>query len=179
MKAWVPLITAVTLVAVHCALAGVLIGTVKDEEGKPMANINVSVWGKDIKGKTDSKGDFRIQSEELLVGNRYAIKVEAEGYDSAQTFSTEIFADESDMEPLDLTVYKEQEIELDIPTNFPPGMMGYTFGATNRIPVATTNEAVSDGSMDIDVIDIGGEAETNTSGETTTGTQPATGTKTE
>ncbi len=153
MRTVIALATIAIFLAVNCSLAGVMSGTVKDEDGKPMPNLDVSVWGKDIKGKTDANGKFRISSDKLIVGNRYAIKVNAEGYDSAQTFSTEIFEDESDQEPLELTVYKEQALDVSIPTNFPPGMMGYMYGATNRMPVSVTNQVSSDGSMEIDIID--------------------------
>ncbi|NLF38920.1 carboxypeptidase regulatory-like domain-containing protein [bacterium] len=86
--------------------AGVLTGTVKDESGKPVSGAKVTVYGKEITTKTDSAGKFRIENAELVDGNRYSVSVEAEGFDQGQTMSAEVFADEKDMEPLDVELAK-------------------------------------------------------------------------
>ena len=75
------------------AYAGTLKGTVTDENDAPMAGVEVSVWGKDnIKGKTDARGQFKLTSDDLVAGNRYAVKAEKQGYIMSQaSFGTEMY----------------------------------------------------------------------------------------
>ena len=91
------------------AAAGTLKGTVTDENDAPMAGVDVSVWGKEsIKGKTDARGQFKLTSDDLVAGNRYAVKAEKQGYIMSQTsFGTEMYEDEEDMEPIEISMKKE------------------------------------------------------------------------
>lgn len=91
------------------AAAGTLKGTVTDENDAPMAGVEVSVWGKEsIKGKTDARGQFKLTSDDLVAGNRYAVKAEKQGYIMSQTsFGTEMYEDEEDMEPIEISMKKE------------------------------------------------------------------------
>ena len=91
------------------AFAGTMKGTVTDENGTPMAGVDVSVWGKEsIKSKTDARGQFKITSDDLVPGNRYSVKAEKDGYIMSQaSFGTEMYEDEEDMEPLEITMKKE------------------------------------------------------------------------
>lgn len=142
MKKAIPVIISIVFLTTQFAVAGVVFGTVKDEDGKPVKDAEVKIWGKDITTKTDAKGQFRIKSEKLIVGNRYSVKVNMEGYNSGQTFSTEIFEDEEDMEPLDVELYKEEELpEIDPASlsNNPFAM--YLRRGSNIPPVSVTNEA--------------------------------------
>jgi len=100
--------------------AGVLFGTVKDEDGKPVAGAEVRVYGKEASAKTDAKGAFRIDSKELLDGNMYSVTVSAEGFDESQTFGTEMFDDPDEMEPLEIELYKTEPLP-EPSTNLPPG----------------------------------------------------------
>jgi len=88
--------------------AGTVFGTVKDEKGKPIAGAEVKIYGKDIKTKSDEKGNFKIENEGLMDGNRYSVKVNAKGYDTGQTLSTEVFDDPEEMEALEVVMYKEE-----------------------------------------------------------------------
>jgi len=75
------------LASLH-SFAGSIFGSVKDENGNPVAGAEVKVYGKDIKTKTNEKGLFKIENELLVDGNRYSVRVEADGFDSGQTLST-------------------------------------------------------------------------------------------
>ena len=103
------------------SFAGTVFGSVKDEDGKPVAGAEVKIYGKDIKTKSDEKGNFKIVSEELADGNRYSVKVNAKGYDTGQTLSTEVFDDPEEMEALDVVMYKE--IPVPEPVAAPTGMV--------------------------------------------------------
>jgi len=105
--------TALTLLIIFIisstsSFAGTVYGTVKDEDGKAVTGAEVKIYGKDIKAKSDEKGNFKIVSEDLIDGNRYSVKVNAEGYDTGQTLSTEVFDDPEEMESLDVVMYKEE-----------------------------------------------------------------------
>lgn len=119
--------------------AGVLFGTVKDEEGKPIAGAEVRVYGKDISTKTDAQGKFRIESKELLDGNMYSVTVSAEGYDDSQTFGTEMFDDPQEMEPLEIELYKTEPLP-ESSTNLPPDQVEGLMPDEPRGDEATTNE---------------------------------------
>ncbi|MCX7846880.1 MAG: carboxypeptidase-like regulatory domain-containing protein [bacterium] len=135
-----PLLLSLSLaLAPYCLLGGVLFGTVKDENGKPVAGATVRVYGKEISATTDSQGRFRIESKELLDGNMYSVTVSAEGYDDAQTIGTEMFDDPEEMEPLEITLYKTEPLP-EPTTNLPPtyveGLMPEREpdeGATNEV----------------------------------------------
>ena len=103
-------VAAVLLMISFGAFAGTLKGTVTDENDSPMAGVDVSVWGKEsIKSKTDSRGQFKITSDDLVPGNRYSVKAEKDGYIMSQaSFGTEMYEDEEDMEPLEITMKKEE-----------------------------------------------------------------------
>lgn len=102
-------VAAVLLMISFGAFAGTLKGTVTDENDSPMAGVDVSVWGKEsIKSKTDARGQFKITSDDLVPGNRYSVKAEKEGYIMSQaSFGTEMYEEEEDMEPLEITMKKE------------------------------------------------------------------------
>ena len=102
-------VAAVLFLVSFGAFAGTLKGTVTDENDSPMAGVDVSVWGKEsIKSKTDSRGQFKITSDDLVPGNRYSVKAEKDGYIMSQaSFGTEMYEDEEDMEPLEITMKKE------------------------------------------------------------------------
>ena len=126
------------------SVAGVVFGTVKDENGNPIKGAQVKVYGKDIKTKTDEKGKFKIVSDKLIDGNRYSVRVEAEGYDSGQTLSTEIFDDPEEMEALDVVMYKAEPIpepQTDTASTnmLPPGLVPPIQEVANE----TTNEIIS------------------------------------
>lgn len=103
-------VAAVLLLTSFGVFAGTLKGTVTDENDSPMAGVDVSVWGKEsIKSKTDSRGQFKITSDDLVPGNRYSVKAEKDGYIMSQaSFGTEMYEDEEDMEPLEITMKKEE-----------------------------------------------------------------------
>lgn len=103
-------VAAVLLMISFGAFAGTLKGTVTDENDSPMAGVDVSVWGKEsIKSKTDARGQFKITSDDLVPGNRYSVKAEKDGYIMSQaSFGTEMYEDEEDMEPLEITMKKEE-----------------------------------------------------------------------
>jgi len=118
--------TAITLsiifiISSASSFAGTVYGTVKDEDGKGVAGAEVKIYGKDITTKSDEKGNFKIVSEDLLDGNRYSVKVNAKGYDTGQTLSTEVFDDPEEMESLDVVMYKEAPIPEPVPA--PTGMV--------------------------------------------------------
>lgn len=102
-------VAAVLLMISFGAFAGTLKGTVTDENDSPMAGVDVSVWGKEsIKSKTDARGQFKITSDDLVPGNRYSVKAEKDGFIMTQaSFGTEMYEDEEDMEPLEITMKKE------------------------------------------------------------------------
>lgn len=102
-------VAAVLLTISFGAFAGTLKGTVTDENDSPMAGVDVSVWGKEsIKSKTDARGQFKITSDDLVPGNRYSVKAEKDGFIMTQaSFGTEMYEDEEDMEPLEITMKKE------------------------------------------------------------------------
>jgi len=110
MKKFISIILTVVFLASQFAAAGIMFGSVTDEEGNPVKDAEVKIWGKEISTKTDAKGKFRIKSDKLIVGNRYSVKVKMEGFNSGQTFSTEIFEDEEDMEPMEVELYKEEAL---------------------------------------------------------------------
>jgi hypothetical protein len=109
------------------ALAGAIFGTVKDENGKPLAGAGVQVYGKELSTKTGSDGSFRIESEDLLDGNKYSVTVTADGYDTAQTVSVEMFDDPDEMEPVEVELYKTEPLPVstnDIgPSYLPEGLV--------------------------------------------------------
>jgi len=132
--------------------AGVLFGTVKDEEGKPIAGAEVRVYGKDISTKTDASGKFRIESKDLLDGNMYSVTVAAEGYDESQTFGTEMFDDPEEMEPLEIELYKTEPLP-ESSTNLPPGQVEGLMPDEPRADEGTTNEPPALDQPLIDVIE--------------------------
>jgi len=101
--------------------AGTVFGSVKDEKGKPVIGAEVKIYGKNIKTKSDKKGKFKIESEELADGNRYSVKVNAKGYNTGQTLSTEVFDDPEEMEALEVVMYKEEPMPE--PVAAPTGMV--------------------------------------------------------
>ncbi|RLD10638.1 MAG: hypothetical protein DRI44_05525 [Chlamydiae bacterium] len=120
-KIIVPLALAF-VISSAASFAGTVYGTVKDENGKPIAGAEVKIYGKDIKTKSDEKGKFKIINDNLIDGNRYSVKVNAEGYDTGQTLSTEVFDDPEEMEALDVVMYKAApEPE---PTSAPQALSG-------------------------------------------------------
>jgi hypothetical protein len=126
MKKQLIVTTAVLFISLGVS-AGTLKGTVTDEKDAPMAGVEVSVWGKEnVKGKTDARGQFKLTSDELVPGNRYAVKAELEGYMMAQTsFGTEMYEDEEDMEPLEIVMRKEEiEPETETVENKDPSLAG-------------------------------------------------------
>ncbi len=143
-----------TILTVICvlAIAGtsfgcVLFGTVKDENGKPIDAAKVKVYGKTCYGFSNSKGEFKIDSNELIDGGRYSVTVTAKGYDSGQTLATEVFEDPEEAEPLEVTMYKaEPEPEVTAASTNVPAMYGY-----GNIVTPNTNvvEDVEDYSADI------------------------------
>jgi hypothetical protein len=110
MKMSIPILLSLVFLTAQFAAAGIMFGVVTDEEGKPVKDAEVKIWGKEISTKTDAKGKFRIKSNKLIIGNRYSVKVKMEGFNSGQTFSTEIFEDEEDMEPMEVELYKEEAL---------------------------------------------------------------------
>jgi len=118
----------------------VLFGTVKDENGKPIDAAKVNVYGKTCYGFSNSKGEFKIDSDELIDGGRYSVTVTAKGYDSGQTLATEVFEDPEEAEALDVTMYKaEPEPEVtEAPTNVPAmyGSIQMQTASTNALEEA-------------------------------------------
>ena len=117
-------IIAVSIIFISSSIvsfAGTIFGSVKDEKGKPIAGAEVKIYGKDIKTKSDEKGKFKIENDDLADGNRYSVKVNAEGYDTGQTLSTEVFDDPEEMEALEVVMYKEEPVPE--PVAAPTGMV--------------------------------------------------------
>ena len=134
------IVTASVLFISLGAAAGTLKGTVTDEKDAPMAGVEVSVWGKEnIKSKTDNRGQFKLTSDELVPGNRYAVKAEKEGFMMAQTsFGTEMYEDEEDMEPIEIVMRKEEiEPEGETFKYKDPALAG---SGMNDIPVADESD---------------------------------------
>ncbi|MCK5852738.1 carboxypeptidase regulatory-like domain-containing protein [bacterium] len=121
MKKTALTLSIIFVISAASSFAGTVYGTVKDEDGKAIAGAEVKIYGKDIKAKSDEKGNFKIVSENLIDGNRYSVKVNAKGYDTGQTLSTEVFDDPEEMEPLDVVVYKE--VPMPDPVPAPTGMV--------------------------------------------------------
>ena len=140
--------------------AGTLFGTVKDENGKPISGAEIKVYGKDsLKTTSDSKGKFKIESKELLDGNKYSVSASAAGFDNAQTFSVEMFNNTNDMDVLEIELRKPEAIPASW-TNMPArnmtnmAAMGYgrmppededvsveeTESPTNAVSGSTTNK---------------------------------------
>ena len=126
-------LSIVFIISSASSFAGTVYGTVKDEDGKAVAGAEVKIYGKDIKTKSDEKGNFKIISEDLLDGNRYSVKVNAEGYDTGQTLSTEVFDDPEEMESLDVVMYKETPMPdpVPAPTGMVQGVQNQQFGIIN------------------------------------------------
>lgn len=144
MKKFIIALSIIFATASLSSLAGTVFGTVKDEKGKPVKGAEVKIYGKDIKTKTDEKGKFKIESDKLIDGNRYSVKVEAEGYDSGQTLSTEIFDDPEEMEALDVVMYKAEPLPeptaQPAPTNaIPPGFAA----PIEQVVDETTNDVIT------------------------------------
>jgi len=109
------ILSIIIVISSAMSFAGTIFGTVKDEDGKPVVGAEVKIYGKDIKAKSDEKGNFKIVNEGLVDGNRYSVKVNAKGYDTGQTLSTEVFDDPEEMESLDVVMYKEEPIPESVP----------------------------------------------------------------
>jgi|GEM_PF-1498921 len=127
----------------------VLFGTVKDENGKPIDAAKVKVYGKTCYGFTNSKGEFKIDDDQLIDGGRYSVTVTAKGYDSSQTLATEVFEDPEEAEPLEVVMYKEEPAPEPVPapTNAPP-VYGY-----GNLPGLNTNESGAEEDYSSDLID--------------------------
>jgi len=137
MKKTIIAVSIIFIVSSITSFAGTIFGSVKDEEGKPVAGAEVKIYGKDIKTKSDEKGKFKIESEELADGNRYSVKVNAKGYDTGQTLSTEVFDDPEEMEALEVVMYKEEPVPE--PVAAPTGMVQNVEKQTDGI-IAITEE---------------------------------------
>ncbi|MBP5627199.1 carboxypeptidase regulatory-like domain-containing protein [bacterium] len=140
-------VAAVLLTISFGAFAGTLKGTVTDENDSPMAGVDVSVWGKEsIKSKTDARGQFKITSDELVPGNRYSVKAEKEGYIMSQaSFGTEMYEEEEDMEPLEITMKKEDpEPEAPATEVKDPALKGGTPAASAESESESEEEAVKE-----------------------------------
>jgi hypothetical protein len=61
--------------------SGVMTGRIIDEDGRPVPNARIRVWGKDIRTTADRNGFFTIRG--LQQGGHYSLVVDARGYDSA------------------------------------------------------------------------------------------------
>jgi hypothetical protein len=59
--------------------SGVVTGRIIDENGNPVANARVRVWGKDIATTTDRNGFFTVRG--LQQGGHYSLAVDARGYE--------------------------------------------------------------------------------------------------
>ncbi len=154
MKTHLWIAAACVLLTAGHSLAGVILGEVKDEDGKPVSGAEVKVYGKDIKAKSDAKGKFRIESEELIDGNRYSVTVTAEGYDEGQTLSTEVFDDPDDMEPLIVEMFTEEPLPEPTEDQTPKGMTPVLPGSRSAVDAEAANEEfVPDDSLLIPNID--------------------------
>ena len=103
--------TIATAVIAGATLAGTLFGTVKDDKDKPVANAEVKVYGKDdLKTKSDANGKFKIESKDLLDGNKYSVTVTADGYDSSPQTAVEMFDNPKDMDPIEVKLYKPEPV---------------------------------------------------------------------
>lgn len=139
-------------------LGGALFGTVKDENGAAVEGAAVAVFGKELTTTTDKDGKFRITSEELVDGNKYSVTVTADGYDVAQTVSVEMYEDPAEMEPVEVAMYKTEEIVVD--TNAAPMALEMMSNAPVDEAVADTN-VVESTEAAIDLIDVETPAGTN------------------
>ena len=146
------------LLGAGVVLGGALFGTVKDENGAGVEGAEVAVFGKELTTKTDKDGKFRIASEELVDGNKYSVTVTADGYDVAQTVSVEMYEDAADMEPIEVEMYKTEEIVVD--TNAAPMALEMITNAPVEEAVADTN-VVESTEPAIDLIDVEKPADTN------------------
>jgi hypothetical protein len=61
--------------------SGVVTGRIIDEDGRPLPNVDIRVWGREIRTTTDRNGFFTIR--DLQQGGHYSLVVDAKGYDSA------------------------------------------------------------------------------------------------
>lgn len=137
-----------TILAITCifsvitASAVQLTGTVKDENGDPVAGAEVKVWGKDITTTSKTDGSFVIESDELKDGNRYSVTVTADGYDKGQTLSTEAYSDPELAIPLEVEMFKAapppeiEDVELtgqDWTNRYAGGPVGSIMSPTNDI----------------------------------------------
>jgi len=138
------------LALVGTSFGCVLFGTVKDENGKPINGAKVKVYGKTCYGFSNTKGEFKINNDELIDGGRYSVTVTAKGYDSGQTLATEVFEDPEEGEPLEVTMYKEEpEPKVTVaPTNV-PSMYGNTLPQNTDDVVGEEN----DEDFEVDLID--------------------------
>ena len=103
-------VSAATIIA-GAALAGTMFGIVKDDKGDPIANAEVKVFGKDdLKTTTDVNGKFKIESKDLLDGNKYSVAVSAANYNEINTISVEMFDDPKDMDPIEITLSKSEPV---------------------------------------------------------------------
>ncbi len=126
----------------------VLFGSVKDENGKPIDGAKVKVYGKTCYGFTNSKGEFRIDNDELIDGGRYSVTVTAKGYDSGQTLATEVFEDPEEAEALEVTMYKEEPIPE--PTAASTNVSDMMYG---NVTMQNTNDASAVEDYTSDLID--------------------------
>ena len=119
MKKITIILSLVLMSVATISLAGTIFGEVKDENGKAISGAEVVIYGKDIKTTTDAKGKFKIVDEKLLDGNRYSVKVTADGYSEGRTLSTEVFDDPEEMEALNVQMYEEEPVPEPVaaPTN--------------------------------------------------------------
>ena len=151
-----------TILTVTCvlAIAGnsfgcALFGTVTDENGKPIDAAKVNVYGKTCYGFSNSKGEFKIDSDELIDGGRYSVTVTAKGYDSGQTLATEVFEDPEEADALEVTMYKEEpEPEVTAASTNVPAMYGY-----GNIMTQNTNVVENAEDYSADLIDTPEEKE--------------------
>ncbi len=134
-------------------LGGALFGTVKGDSGAALSGAKVAVFGKELSATTDAGGKFRITSDELLDGNKYSVTVTADGYDVAQTFSVEMYSDPADMEPIEIEMYKTEEIAID--TNATAVLMpqGMTM-TTNAVPPSEALDTNATSVVATDLIDV-------------------------
>jgi hypothetical protein len=106
MTARITMATFAALFTAGTLSAGIMFGVVQDDSGEAVQGAKITVWGKDgLEATSDDQGKFRIESDELIDGNRYSVMVSAEGFDESQTMSVEIFDDVDEMEPIEIELY--------------------------------------------------------------------------
>jgi len=144
-------VSVAAVLGASAVLGGALFGTVKGENGTPLAGAKVAVFGKELSATADADGKFRITSAELIDGNKYSVTVTADGYDVAQTISVEMFDDPADMEPVEIEMYKTEMIAVD--TNATAVLMPQGMG-TNTVPPTETLDTNAPGVSATDLLDV-------------------------